>query len=67
MKLFYWNLSTKEKFFRSLWTGLLALLVLYIAVWFLVDDATLKIALPITLTIIYAVTLFIKYLKLKKE
>lgn len=67
MKLFYWNLNTKEKFFRSLWTGLLTLLVLYIAVWFLVDDATLKIALPITLTALYAVTLFIKYRKLKKE
>jgi len=63
---FYWNLDNKEKFIRSLWTGLLALLFLYVVVWYCVDDITIKIVLPITLTILYIASLFYRYNKVKK-
>ncbi len=66
MRFFYWNLDGKGKFIRSLWTGLLALLVLYVVVWYCVDDLTIKIGLPITLTILYIAGLFYRYRKLKK-
>lgn len=64
---FYRNLDNKEKFIRSLWTGLLALLFLYVVVWYCVDDLTIKIVLPITLTILYSAGLFYRYNKSKNE
>ncbi len=67
MRFFYWNLDNKEKFIRSLWMGLLALLFLYVVVWYYVDDLIIKIVLPITLTILYIVGLFYRYNKMKNE
>lgn len=67
MKFFYWNLNNKEKFVRSLWTGLLALLFLYVVVWYYVDDLTIKIVFPITLTIVYIAGLFYRYYKCRNN
>lgn len=67
MKFFYWNLNNKEKFNRSLWMGLVALLFLYVVVWFSVDDLTTKIVIPIILTALYVVDLFYRYRKSKNE
>lgn len=66
MKFFYWNLDNKGKFIRALWTGLLALLFLYVVVWYFVDDLTVKIALPIILTTLYVFGLFYRFNKMKK-
>ena len=67
MRFFYWNLDNKEKFIRSLWMGLLALLFLYVVVWYCVDDLTIKIVFPITFTILFIVSLFYRYRKMNKE
>jgi len=67
MKFFYWNLNNKEKFIRSLWTGLLALLFLYVVVWYCVDDLTLKIEIIIVCTTLYVIDLFDRYYKYKNE
>lgn len=66
MKFFYWNLDNKEKFIRSLWMGLLALLFLYVVVWYCVDDLTIKIVFPIGFTILYIIGLSYRYHKIKK-
>lgn len=67
MKFFYWNLNNKEKFIRSLWTGLLALLFLYVVVWYCVDDLTIKIEILIVCTTLYVFDLFDRYYKYKNE
>lgn len=67
MKFFYWNLNNKEKFIRSLWTGLLALLFLYVVVWYCIDDLTLKIEILIVCTMLYVIDLFDRYYKYKYE
>ena len=65
MKLFIWQLDNREKFIRVLWFGLLSLLVLYVVVWYYVDDIVIKILLPIAVTILYIVELFFRYKKWK--
>ncbi|MFC7686113.1 hypothetical protein [Ureibacillus sp. GCM10028918] len=67
MGFLYWNLNEKEGFFRSLWTGLLALILLYFICWFFVDDfILLKIWLPIVFTLLYVLDLLVKYRRWKK-
>ena len=65
MKLFIWQLDNREKFIRVLWFGLLSLLVLYVVVWYYVDDIVIKILLPIATTILYIIELFFCYKKWK--
>jgi Ca2+/Na+ antiporter len=66
MKFFYWKLSKKEKFIRSLWTGLLALLLLYF-VTFIYGDSTLKFIILIVLTMLYLISLWFKYRSYKND
>lgn len=66
MKFFYWNLSDREKFIRSLWTGVLALSFLYVAVYLYEGSLFVKFYLPIFVTIAMVVSLFLKYQKYKK-
>ncbi len=65
MKFFFWKLDNKEKFIRAFWTGLLALIVLYVVCWYLVDDLIIKIVLPMALSIIYLVDLVFRFKKNK--
>ena len=65
MKLFIWQLDNREKFIRYLWFGLLALLFLYVIVWYYVDDIAIKILLSIAMTILYIIELFFRYKKWK--
>lgn len=67
MEIFYWNLSDKEKFIRSLWTGLVALLILYIVVSKYVDDLTMKILLLLASAVLYLIDLLIRYNKWKSN
>ncbi|TSI02539.1 hypothetical protein [Lysinibacillus sp. BW-2-10] len=68
MKLFFWQLNAKEKFFRSLWGGLLAFPFLYFVCWFFVDDSILlKIWTPMILTLLYFLELLFRYLRWKKS
>ncbi len=66
MKIFYWNLSDKEKFIRSLWGGVLALLLLYFAAYMYEGDTFVKIYLPIIVTLCMLISLVYKYRKYKK-
>ncbi|WP_107925155.1 hypothetical protein [Lysinibacillus parviboronicapiens] len=66
MKFFFWKLDNKEKFIRAFWTGLLALIVLYVVCWYLVDDLIIKIVLPMALSIIYLVDLVFRFKKIKR-
>lgn len=67
MKIFFKHLNYKEKFIRALWTGLLALLFLYVVVWNVVDDLTLKIVLPLAVTVVYLTDLLIRYNRWKRN
>lgn len=64
VKFFYWNLNDKEKFIRSLWTGVLALIFLYVVIGYYVDD--IEIGVPIAFTLLYVVGLFFRYRKWKR-
>ncbi|EMR07222.1 hypothetical protein C772_00867 [Bhargavaea cecembensis DSE10] len=71
-KIFYWELDAKGKFIRSLWSGFLALLFLYWAVWFVpahpaFDNEFFKLWVPIVFTLLYFASLVYKYRKWKKE
>lgn len=65
MKFFYWDLDDKGKFIRSLWTGALALIFLYVVVWYYVDDLATRIGVPIVSTLLYVVGLLFQYRKWK--
>lgn len=66
MKFFYWNLSDREKFIRSLWTGIFALLFLYFAAYTYEGSLFVKLYLPIIATILMLLSLVYKYRKYKK-
>ena len=66
MKFFYWNLSDREKFIRSLWTGVLAVGFLYFAAYMYEGDTFVKIYLPIIVTLCMLISLVYKYWKYKK-
>ncbi|MEZ0480374.1 hypothetical protein [Planococcus sp. SSTMD024] len=66
MKFFYWNLSDREKFIRSLWTGVLALGFLYFAAYMYEGGSFIKLYLPIIVTIGILISLIYKYRKYKK-
>ncbi|GKW46938.1 hypothetical protein NCCP2050_26300 [Planococcus sp. NCCP-2050] len=66
MKFFYWNLSDREKFIRSLWTGVLALGFLYVVVYMYEGGPFVKFYLPITVTLVMLISLIFKYRKYKK-
>jgi hypothetical protein len=66
MKFFYSNLSDREKFIRSLWTGVLALGFLYFAVYIYEGGSFVKLYLPIIVTIVMLISLVFKYQKYKK-
>ena len=42
MKFFFWQLDEKEKFIPALWTGVLALIYLYVVCWYVSDDLMKK-------------------------
>jgi hypothetical protein len=60
MKLFLWNLDAKEKFVRTFWIGLFALIVLYAAVWY----KDIHLAIPIIFTVVYLIDLWRMYKKI---
>lgn len=66
MKFFYWNLSDKEKFIRSLLAGVLALVFLYFAAYTYEGSLFVKLYLPIIVTIGMVISLVYKYRKYKK-
>lgn len=66
MKIFYWNLSDREKFVRSLWGGCGALLLLYIAAYTYEGDPFVKFYLPLVATGCMILSFVYKYHKLKK-
>ena len=66
MKFFFWELDNKEKFIRALWTGLLALVFLYVICWYFVDDLLIKIVIPLALTVIFITDLALRYKKMKR-
>ncbi|WP_341963413.1 hypothetical protein NM897_16810 (plasmid) [Planococcus maritimus] len=66
MKFFYWNLSDREKFVRSLWTGVLVLVFLYFAAYMYEGGSFVKLYLPIIVTIVMLISLVFKYRKYKK-
>lgn len=65
MNFFYWNLDNKGKFIRSLWSGALALIFLYLVAWSYADNFVMKIGIPIILTLLYVVGVFYRYRKWK--
>lgn len=60
---FFWQLNNKEKFVRTLWMGLLALIFLYAVVWHYAADITI----PIVLTVLYIADLGLRYKKIKRS
>lgn len=65
MTFFYWNLDNRGKLIRSLWTGALALIFLYVIAWYYADNFAMSIGVPIILTLLYVVDLFYRYRKWK--
>lgn len=66
MKFFYWNLTHREKFVRSLWGGGGALLLLYVAAYTYNGDPFIKFYLPLIVTVCMMFSFAYKYHKLKK-
>lgn len=62
---FFWELNNKGKFIRVFWMGLIALLILYVVCWFVVDDVEIKMVIPIVSTIIYIFDLILRYKRVK--
>jgi hypothetical protein len=67
MKFFFWELTNKQKFIRSLWTGLIALGLLYFVVFTYGEGLLITIILPVILTIVYLIDLWYRYLKYKSN
>lgn len=66
MKFLFWQLDSKEKFIRAFWTGLVALIALYVVCWFVIDDLIIKLVIPSALTILFIVDLLLRYQKMKR-
>nr|WP_106779289.1 hypothetical protein [Lysinibacillus timonensis] len=67
MKFFFEELTNKQKLIRSLWTGLLALGLLYYVVFMYGEGLFIRIILPVILTIIYLIDLWCRYQKYKNN
>lgn len=67
MKFFYWNLTAREKFVRSLWGGCGALLLLYGAAYTYEGDPFIKFYVPILVTVCMLLSFVYKYYKMKKS
>ncbi|WP_107838356.1 hypothetical protein [Metasolibacillus meyeri] len=67
MKFFYWNLNTKEKLIRSAWTGIVALVFLYMVLAFSLNDLSNQLFIGIGITVLYIFYIALLYRKLKRE
>lgn len=67
MKFSFWKLNKKEKFIRSMWTGLLCLLMLITVCWYYLDNFKLKILFPVIAAIIWSMELLILFRGWKEE
>lgn len=72
IKIWYRNLDAKGKFIRSLWGGALALLFLYLVVWFAplrpsFDNGLIKMWIPLVGTMLIVIDLAFTYTKWKRE
>lgn len=66
MKVFK-NLNDKEKFFRAIWAGLAAILILTVVVLIYVEDTSNKIIILALIGIAYSIDLIVRYRKFKKS